>query len=165
MFVRLAFRFASADSVLLAGSMASGHISRLANLFNRVNTSRNITRFRAGTFLSSHNKSTVSGSPVNDNSNVEIAVTSDGNTIVCYHPTEDVPYELTQPVVRTDAVSGHAETHEQVLKDRLGKEVLNHKQAPTIEELSKMFYTTKHRWYPVGQYHTRRRNPNPPKDR
>lgn len=29
-------------------------------------------------------------------SNVEIAVTSDGNTIVCYHPTEDVPYELTQ---------------------------------------------------------------------
>lgn len=29
-------------------------------------------------------------------SNVEIAVTSDGNTIVCYHPTEDVSYELTQ---------------------------------------------------------------------
>ncbi|ROL52685.1 39S ribosomal protein L42, mitochondrial [Anabarilius grahami] len=98
-------------------------------------------------------------------SNVEIAVTSDGNTIVCYHPSEDVPYELTQPIVRPDAVSDHAETHEQVLKARLGKEVLNNKKAPTIEELSKMFYTTKHRWYPVGQYHTRRRNRNPPKDR
>uniref|UniRef100_A0A8C1EDN2 Large ribosomal subunit protein mL42 n=1 Tax=Cyprinus carpio carpio TaxID=630221 RepID=A0A8C1EDN2_CYPCA len=117
------------------------------------------------TFLSSHNKSTVRGSSINDNSDVEIAVTSDGNTIVCYHPTEDVPYELTQPIVRPDAVSDHAETHEQVLKARLGKEVLNNKQAPTIEELSKMFYTTKHRWYPVGQYHTRRRKPNPPKDR
>lgn len=110
-------------------------------------------------------------------SNVEIAVTSDGNTIVCYHPTVDIPYELTQvcmmvsqyisfrfveilpisvfclfqPIVRPDAVTDHAETHEQVLKARLGKEVLNNKQAPTIEELSKMFYTTKHRWYPVGQ--------------
>lgn len=29
-------------------------------------------------------------------SDVEIAVTSDGNTIVCYHPTVDIPYELTQ---------------------------------------------------------------------
>lgn len=29
-------------------------------------------------------------------SNVEIAVTSDGKTIVCYHPTVDIPYELTQ---------------------------------------------------------------------
>lgn len=29
-------------------------------------------------------------------SNVEIGVTSDGKTIVCYHPTVDTPYELTQ---------------------------------------------------------------------
>lgn len=29
-------------------------------------------------------------------SNVEIGVTSDGKTVVCYHPTVDIPYELTQ---------------------------------------------------------------------
>lgn len=29
-------------------------------------------------------------------SHVEIGVTSDGNTIVCYHPAADVPYEFTQ---------------------------------------------------------------------
>lgn len=29
-------------------------------------------------------------------SNVEIGVTSDGKTIVCHHPTVDIPYELTQ---------------------------------------------------------------------
>ena len=29
-------------------------------------------------------------------SKVEIGVTSDGSTIVCYHPSVDVPYELTQ---------------------------------------------------------------------
>ena len=34
-----------------------------------------------------------------------------------------------------------------------------------IEQLSKMFFTTKHRWYPHGQYHRRRRELNPPKDR
>lgn len=31
-------------------------------------------------------------------SNVEIGVTSDGRTIVCHHPTVDVPYELTQVI-------------------------------------------------------------------
>ncbi|KAF3859600.1 hypothetical protein F7725_021999 [Dissostichus mawsoni] len=75
-------------------------------------------------------------------------VTSDGKTIVCYHPTVDVPYELTQ-----------------ILKAHLSKEVLRDKKGPTIEELSKMFFTTKHRWYPVGQYHQRRRKKDPPKDR
>ncbi|XP_051546772.1 39S ribosomal protein L42, mitochondrial-like [Myxocyprinus asiaticus] len=143
--------------------MALGHVSRLGYLFNRV--SRNIRQFRAGTFLSSHNKSTVGAPSIDDNCNVEIGVTSDGKTIVCFHPLVDVPYELTQPIPRPDAISDQSETHEQVLKARLGKELLNNKQAPTIEELSKMFYTTKHRWYPVGQYHTRRRNRNPPKDR
>lgn len=29
-------------------------------------------------------------------SNVDIGVTSDGKTIVCHHPTVDIPYELTQ---------------------------------------------------------------------
>lgn len=29
-------------------------------------------------------------------SNVEIGITSDGNTVVCYHPVADIPYEFTQ---------------------------------------------------------------------
>lgn len=29
-------------------------------------------------------------------SNVDIGVTSDGKTVVCYHPTVDIPYDLTQ---------------------------------------------------------------------
>ncbi|XP_051976528.1 39S ribosomal protein L42, mitochondrial-like [Xyrauchen texanus] len=112
-----------------------------------------------------HNKPTVGAPSVDDNCNVEIGVTSDDKTIVCLHPSVDVPYELTQPIPWLDAISDQSETHEQVLKARLGKELLNNNQAPTIEELSKMFYTTKHRWYSVGQYHTRHRNRNPPKDR
>lgn len=29
-------------------------------------------------------------------SNVDIGVTPDGKTVVCYHPSVDIPYELTQ---------------------------------------------------------------------
>ncbi|XP_030004483.1 large ribosomal subunit protein mL42 [Sphaeramia orbicularis] len=104
--------------------------------------------------------------PLDDpNCPVEIGVTSDAKTVVCYHPTVDIPYELTQPIERPDPLSNAAETHDQVLKAHLSKEVLKDKRGPTIEELSKMFFTTKHRWYPVGQYHMRRRKKDSPKDR
>ncbi|KAK3518220.1 hypothetical protein QTP70_033924 [Hemibagrus guttatus] len=96
---------------------------------------------------------------------VEIGVTRDGETIVCFHPASDFPYELTQPIPRPETTLDSTETHDLVLKSQLHKDVLDDKKSPGVEELAKMFYTTKHRWYPVGQYHTRRRNRNPPKDR
>ncbi|XP_030642241.1 large ribosomal subunit protein mL42 [Chanos chanos] len=145
--------------------MASGQINRLACLFSRVYPRSNLRHLRDGCLVSASYKSTLRGPAIDQNCNVEIGVTSDGKTVVCYHPTVDVPYELTQPIPRPDPVSGEPESHEQILKAHLSKDVLKDKQAPTIEELSKMFYTTKHRWYPVGQYHTRRRKRDPPKDR
>ncbi|KAK2858948.1 hypothetical protein Q5P01_003568 [Channa striata] len=111
-------------------------------------------------------KAGVSGpAPDGPNCNVEIGMTSDGKTVVCHHPAAEIPYELTQPINRPDPLTNPAETHDQVLKAHLSKEVLKDKKGPTREELSKMFFTTKHRWYPVGQYHKRRRNMDPPKDR
>lgn len=56
-----------------------------------------------------------------------------------------------QPIERPDPLTNSVETHDQILKAHLSKEVLKDKKGPTIEELSKMFFTTKHRWYPVGQ--------------
>ncbi|POI33408.1 hypothetical protein CIB84_002840 [Bambusicola thoracicus] len=96
---------------------------------------------------------------------VELALTSDSKTIVCYHPSLEIPYEHTKPVPRPDPVNNKEETLDQVLKSRLDEEKLKNDRGLTIEELSKMFYTTKHRWYPVGRYQRRRKNPNPPKDR
>ncbi|XP_069485177.1 large ribosomal subunit protein mL42 [Ambystoma mexicanum] len=96
---------------------------------------------------------------------VELALTSDGRTIVFYHPTVDTPFENTLPVPRLDPVHNLAETHEQVLKTRLHQGLAEDKHGPTMEQLTKMFYTTKHRWYPVGQYRRRRVKTNPPKDR
>ncbi|XP_076848212.1 large ribosomal subunit protein mL42 [Brachyhypopomus gauderio] len=99
------------------------------------------------------------------NSNVDLGVTRDGKTIVCFHPAPSISYDLTKPVPRPDPITESAETHDVVLKSRLSSAVLKDKKGPTMEELSKMFYTTKHCWYPVGEYHKRRRNKNPPKDR
>ncbi|NWZ66094.1 RM42 protein, partial [Acrocephalus arundinaceus] len=110
-------------------------------------------------------KSTYSVLPEDYNCKVELAVTSDLKTIVCYHPSLEIPYEHTKPLPRPDPVNNKEENLNQVLKSRLNEKELKNSRGPTIEELSKMFYTTKHRWYPVGQYHRRRKNPNPPKDR
>ncbi|OPJ85817.1 39S ribosomal protein L42, mitochondrial [Patagioenas fasciata monilis] len=124
-------------------------------------------------------KSTYSVLPEDYNCKVELAVTSDLKTIVCYHPSLEIPYEHTKLVNCKDEINNNddssadfrdpvnntEETLDQVLKSRLNEKELKNSRGPTIEELSKMFYTTKHRWYPVGQYHRRRKNPNPPKDR
>uniref|UniRef100_UPI0037E95E5C large ribosomal subunit protein mL42 n=1 Tax=Semicossyphus pulcher TaxID=241346 RepID=UPI0037E95E5C len=144
--------------------MASGHLCKLHSLLTRL--SSGVTLRCAQTCLVPlRQKSSISGPSLdNPNCNVEIGVTSDGKTVVCYHPAVDIPYELTQPIERPDPLTNPAETHDQVLKAHLSKEILKEK-GPTIEELSKMFYTTKHRWYPVGQYHMRRRKKDPPKDR
>uniref|UniRef100_A0A452HEG8 Large ribosomal subunit protein mL42 n=1 Tax=Gopherus agassizii TaxID=38772 RepID=A0A452HEG8_9SAUR len=96
-------------------------------------------------------KSTYSVLPEDYNCKVELALTSDGRTIVCYHPSVEIPYEHTQPIPRPDPVDNKEETHDQVLKSRLEAKELKNSKGPTFEELSKMFYTTKHRWYPVGQ--------------
>ncbi|PIO15331.1 hypothetical protein AB205_0076950 [Aquarana catesbeiana] len=108
-------------------------------------------------------KSTYSALPDDYNCKSELAMTSDGKTIVCYHPSVDIPYEHTRPLPRRDPIENHEENHDQVLKARLID--TSSKREPTIEELSKMFYTTKHRWYPVGQYHRRRMKKEHPRDR
>ncbi|XP_026640256.1 39S ribosomal protein L42, mitochondrial isoform X2 [Microtus ochrogaster] len=96
---------------------------------------------------------------------VELALTSDGRTIVCYHPSVDIPYEHTKPIPQPDILCNNEETHEQVLKTKLEIKSEKLEQGPMIEQLSKVFFTTKHRWYPHGQYHRRRKKPNPPRDR
>nr|XP_033809268.1 39S ribosomal protein L42, mitochondrial [Geotrypetes seraphini] len=110
-------------------------------------------------------KSTYSPLPNDYNCKVELALTSDGRTIVCYHPSIDVPYEHSKSLPRPDPVHNKEETHDQVLKTRLKQGASEVMKGPTMEELSQMFYTTKHRWYPIGQYHRRRIKLNPPKDR
>ncbi|XP_041590472.1 39S ribosomal protein L42, mitochondrial-like, partial [Vulpes lagopus] len=110
-------------------------------------------------------KSMYSPLPDDYNCKVELALTSDGRTIVCYHPSVDIPYEHTKPIPRPYPVHNNEETHDQVLKTRLEEKNEHFEQGLMIEQLSKMFFTIKHHWYPCGQYHRRRRKLDPPKDR
>lgn len=131
--------------------MASGRLYKLQCLLTQFSIRTHLPYVRT-CLVAVRQKSSVA-TPFLDgnNCNVEIGVTSDGKTIVCHHPTVDIPYELTQPIERPDPLANQVETHDQVLKARLSKEVLKDKEGPTIEELSKMFFTTKHRFYPIGQ--------------
>ncbi|XP_023273642.1 39S ribosomal protein L42, mitochondrial [Seriola lalandi dorsalis] len=145
--------------------MASTHLCKLHSLLTRFSTGTTLRHVQT-CLVPVREKSSVRGPSLDEpNCNVEIGVTSDGKTVVCYHPTVDIPYEFTQPIERPDPITNLVETHDQVLKAHLSKEVLQDKEGPTIEELSKMFFTTKHRWYPRGQYHMRRIKKDPPKDR
>ncbi|XP_077400872.1 large ribosomal subunit protein mL42 [Vanacampus margaritifer] len=144
--------------------MASGHLSKINRLLTRIAYYSRLPHVQA-CLMPVRNGSNIRDPSIDDCRDVEIGLTSDGKTVVCYHPAVDIPYELTQPIERPDSLCSPPETHEQVLKAHLSKEVLKDKPGPTMEELSKMFYTTKHRWYPVGQYHMRRIKKNTPKDR
>ncbi|KAM5252936.1 large ribosomal subunit protein mL42 isoform 1-T1 [Hipposideros larvatus] len=103
-----------------------------------------------GAFYCAGHKSIYSPLPDDYNCKVELALTSDGRTIVCYHPSVDIPYEHTKPIPRPDPVHNHEETQDQVLKTRLEEKGEHIEEGPMIEQLSKMFFTTKHRWYPRG---------------
>ncbi|XP_041514794.1 28S ribosomal protein L42, mitochondrial-like [Microtus oregoni] len=51
-----------------------------------------------GALASVCRKSTYSSLPDDYNCKVELALTSDGRTIVRYHPSVDIPYEHTKPI-------------------------------------------------------------------
>ncbi|KAB0375074.1 hypothetical protein FD755_013566 [Muntiacus reevesi] len=88
-----------------------------------------------------------------------------GTLYLCYHRSMDIPYEHTKPMCQPDPVHNNEETHDPVLKTKLEEKREHFKQGPMIEQLSKMFFTTKHHWYPHGQNHRCCRKSNPPKDR
>ncbi|CAN9508458.1 unnamed protein product [Ophioblennius macclurei] len=139
--------------------------ARLFNLHSLLKHVQNVSRQRCVQSCLLPSRQKTGGHLIDQNCDVEIGVTSDGKTVVCYHPAKDVPYELTQPIERPDVLSNAAETHDQVLKSHLSKEAVRRSRGPSVEELGKMFFTTKHQFYPRGQYHMRRMKKNPPKDR
>ncbi|XP_046629819.1 39S ribosomal protein L42, mitochondrial [Neodiprion virginianus] len=75
----------------------------------------------------------------------EAVVIADDGTIVCWHPEQHFPYQYTKPLP--------AEKIEEnsVLSNR-AKEAMDvfRKKHPEVvrEELTKITFTTKHRWYP-----------------
>ena len=81
------------------------------------------------------------------------------------HLSVGIPYEHTKPIPRPGPLHNYEETLDQVLKTRLEEKDEHFEQEPMTEQLSKMFFTTKHHWCPHGGYHRQHKKLNPPKDR
>ncbi|XP_077540256.1 mitochondrial ribosomal protein L42 [Haemaphysalis longicornis] len=77
-----------------------------------------------------------------------IVLTDDGSTIVCWHPEEEFPYEHTKPLpnIRPRLDEANSALKLQYRLENIEKHYRNDRLE--IEDLVKMTYTTKHRWYP-----------------
>ncbi|XP_071815470.1 large ribosomal subunit protein mL42-like [Apostichopus japonicus] len=87
---------------------------------------------------------------LSSHSSPKVCETSDKQSIVCYHPTNPFAYENTKPIPRPDP-SKPKDAVDGVLRVKfLSEKWKKEREGPSPEELGKMFYTTKHRWYPIG---------------
>lgn len=91
-----------------------------------------------------------------------IVLTDDGSTIVCWHPEQEFPYEHTKPLPKVDPKLNEEDSalKLQVRLDNISRWYRNERLE--IEALTKLTYTTKHRWYPKNEKY---KDPNPPVDR
>ncbi|PIK42448.1 putative 39S ribosomal protein L42, mitochondrial [Apostichopus japonicus] len=86
---------------------------------------------------------------LSSHSSPKVCETSDKQSIVCYHPTNPFAYENTKPIPRPDP-SKPKDAVDGVLRVKfLSEKWKKEREGPSPEELGKMFYTTKHRWYPI----------------
>ncbi|KFM79225.1 39S ribosomal protein L42, mitochondrial, partial [Stegodyphus mimosarum] len=91
-----------------------------------------------------------------------VVLSDDGKIICCWHPEEAPPYEHTKPLPKMDPEFLEGDSVLKVQYRRDAKYRFK-PDGPTIPELAKMTYTTKHRWYPNNE--KKYLDPNPPVDR
>lgn len=77
----------------------------------------------------------------------EMTITDDGSVIICWHPEKPFPYECSKPV--PVEVTAQSKTVLKVDDKEEMYKVFRHKKEELVrEELMKITYTTKHRWFP-----------------
>ncbi|WAR25814.1 RM42-like protein [Mya arenaria] len=91
-----------------------------------------------------------------------VGMSEDGQTVVCWHPEPEHPYEHTQPMEynKEELSQGTSVLKDQVLRNYDSRV---RPTGPNTQELSHITFTTKHRWFPKpGKKFAKR---DPPKDR
>lgn len=77
----------------------------------------------------------------------KIALTDDGKTFVAWHPTKEFPYEFTRPIPISEHRDRSAVIKESALNTAM--DAFNTKRPEIVrQELQKITFTTKHRWFP-----------------
>jgi len=91
-----------------------------------------------------------------------VVLADGGKTVVCWHPEQEFPYECSKPLPVLDSKlqEGDSVLKIQYRLDHLNR---NYPKGPDLQQLMKLTYTNKHRWYPNNN--KRYRKPNPPVDR
>jgi large subunit ribosomal protein L42 len=101
-----------------------------------------------------------------EESPIQISVSNDGKTIVCWHPEQSFPYEHTKPLPKLET---KYKTEDSVLKIQHREETdkVLHLKDYTVEELMQMTYTTRKNWdYSQDRFKKSHiKNPNPEIDR
>ncbi|XP_037519104.1 39S ribosomal protein L42, mitochondrial [Rhipicephalus sanguineus] len=92
-----------------------------------------------------------------------IVLTDDGSTIVCWHPQEEFPYEHTKPLPHIRPKLDEANSALKLQYRLEEAETIYRNDRLEIEALTKMTYTSKHRWYPNNK--KKYLDPNPPIER
>jgi len=118
------------------------------------------TRFESQPFKQS---SSSSSSKQNQNdSGPTVVLSPDGNTVLCWHPEPEFPYEYSRPMPRneTEMQQGDSALKVQYVMDERAR---HRADGPNQQELMKIFHTTRHAFdhKPRMKY----RKPNPPKYR
>ncbi|CAL7949017.1 unnamed protein product [Xylocopa violacea] len=76
----------------------------------------------------------------------ELVIPMSKDMIICWHPERKFPYEHSLPIPEEKEISSNSVL---CIGEKEIAETFKYKrQDVVIEELSKMTYTTKHRWYP-----------------
>lgn len=108
-----------------------------------------------------------------------VAITKDKNTIVMYHPQAKVDYENTIPIPRDDPLYTGHENLESLVREKLDKldiadkpldkakienpwPMKNKETLPIMMHLSKIFYTSKHMWWPTRKKNRESISPDRP---
>ncbi|KOC66749.1 39S ribosomal protein L42, mitochondrial [Habropoda laboriosa] len=91
----------------------------------------------------------------------EIVIPMNKDIIICWHPERKFPYEYSLPLPEEKEISSNSVL---CIGGKEIAEVFKHKREEVvIEELSKMTFTTKHRWYPKKKlYKYRKVEPDRP---
>ena len=81
------------------------------------------------------------------NSTIDLTLTDDETTYVCWHQPVEFPYEFTKPLP-AKAIKENTSILKTNLKPELMKIFEKKPQSIAVQELAELTYTSKHRWFP-----------------
>jgi len=88
----------------------------------------------------------------------QVAATDNGKMYVAWHPDQDFPYECSKPIPPNEVTNTGSLIKENALNNAMAAFKGKHPEFAR-QELMKLTYTTKHRWYPRARDNKAKKTP------